>query len=89
MILQSLVKYYENLEKQGLVSELGWCHAKVSYAINLSEDGCVLGIQSRKIEEIRGKKTVWLPALMRVPEMVRRSSSRITPNFLCDNAKYT
>lgn len=32
MILQSLVKYYENLEKQGLVSELGWCHAKVSYA---------------------------------------------------------
>ena len=87
MILQSLVKYYENLEKQGLVSELGWCHAKVSYAINLSEDGQVLGIQSRKIEEVRGKKTVWIPALVRVPEMVTRSSG-IAANFLCDNAKY-
>ena len=87
MILQSLVKYYENLENQGLVSALGWCHAKVSYAVNLSDEGRVLGIQSRKIESQRGKKTVWTPALVKVPEMVTRSSG-VSANFLCDNAKY-
>lgn len=87
MILQSLVKYYENLENQGLVSRLGWCHAKVSYAVNLSDEGRVLGIQSRKIESQRGKKTVWTPALVKVPEMVTRSSG-VAANFLCDNAKY-
>ena len=87
MILQSLVKYYENLENQGLVSRLGWCHAKVSYAINLSDEGRVLGIQSRKIESQRGKKTVWTPTLVKVPEMVTRSSG-VAANFLCDNAKY-
>ena len=87
MILQSLVKYYENLENQGLVSALGWCHAKVSYAVNLSDEGRVLGIQSRKIESQRGKKTVWTPALVKVPEMVTRASG-VAANFLCDNAKY-
>lgn len=87
MILQSLVKYYENLAEQGKVAKLGWCHAKISYAVSLSEDGHILGIQSRKIEEMRGKKTVWLPALLNVPEMVTRSSG-VAANFLCDNAKY-
>lgn len=61
MILQSLVRYYEYLNKQGLVSGMGWCHAKVSYAINLSEDGRIIGIQSRKIEEAQGKKLRGFP----------------------------
>lgn len=87
MILQSLVRYYEYLNKQGLVSGMGWCHAKVSYAINLSEDGRIIGIQSRKIEEAQGKKTAWVPVLVKVPEMVTRSSG-IAANFICDNAKY-
>lgn len=87
MILQALVEYYEKLAAQGKVSRLGWCHAKVSYALNLSENGEVLGITSRKIEEQRGKKTVWVPAALAVPEMVSRSSG-VSANFLCDNAKY-
>ena len=87
MILQALVEYYEKLAVQGKVSRLGWCHAKVSYALNLSENGEVLGITSRKIEEQRGKKTVWVPASLAVPEMVSRSSG-VSANFLCDNAKY-
>ena len=87
MILQALVKHYENLAEQGKVSRLGWCHAKVSYAINLSEKGEILGIISRKLEDIRGKKTVWIPANIAVPEMVSRSSG-VSANFLCDNAKY-
>ena len=87
MILQALVKYYENLAEQGKVSRLGWCHAKVSYEINLSSEGDVIGITSRKIEDMRGKKAVWVPANLVVPEMVTRSSG-VAANFLCDNSKY-
>lgn len=87
MILQALVEYYEILAKKGKVSRLGWCQAKVSYAINLSEEGEILGISSRKVEEMRGKKAVWVPTSLTVPEMVTRSSG-VAANFLCDNAKY-
>lgn len=87
MILQALAKHYENLAEQGKVSRPGWCHAKVSYAVNLSETGEILSITSRKVEETRGKKTVWVPASLAVPEMVSRSSG-VSANFLCDNAKY-
>lgn len=87
MILQALVKYYENLAEQGKVSRPGWCHAKVSYEINLSSEGDIIGITSRKIEDMRGKKAVWVPANLVVPEMVTRSSG-VAANFLCDNSKY-
>lgn len=87
MILQALVKYYENLAEQGKVSRLGWCHAKVSYEIHLSSEGDIIGITSRKIEDMRGKKAVWVPANLVVPEMVTRSSG-VAANFLCDNSKY-
>lgn len=87
MILQALVKQYENLERQGKVSGLGWCQAKVSYELDLSKNGDLLGVTSRKIEEMRGKKTVWAPASLIVPEMVTRSSG-VAANFLCDNSKY-
>lgn len=87
MILQALVKYYENLAEQGKVSRLGWCHAKVSYEINLSSEGDIIGITSRKIADMRGKKVVWVPANLVVPEMVTRSSG-VAANFLCDNSKY-
>ena len=70
MILQALAKHYENLAEQGKVSRPSWCHAKVSYAVNLSETGEILSITSRKVEETRGKKTVWVPASLAVPEMV-------------------
>ena len=87
MILQALTKQYENLAKQGKVSREGWCQAKVSYAINLSADGKITGIVSVKREEERGKKKVWVPDFLEVPEMVTRSSG-VSANFLCDNAKY-
>ena len=48
MILQALVKHYENLEKQGEVDQEGWCKAKVSYGVNLSKDGRILGILTLK-----------------------------------------
>lgn len=87
MILQALVHHYENLAKAGKADREGWCQAKVSYALNLSPDGRVLGVISLKREEARGKKTVWVPSPVRVPEMVTRSSG-VSANFLCDNSKY-
>ena len=86
MILQTLVHLYGILADQGKVEREGWCRAKVSYAIQLSKEGGVLGILCLKTEE-RGKKKVWIPQQMTVPEMVIRSSG-ISANFLCDNSKY-
>ena len=86
MILQALVQHYERLAEEEKVDQEGWCKAKVSYGINLSSDGKIQGIITLKQEEVRGKKTVWVPQMLRVPEMVTRSSG-ISANFLCDNSK--
>ena len=51
MKLEPLVNYYECLAEQGKVSREGWCQAKVSYAINLSEEGKITGILSLKGED--------------------------------------
>ena len=56
MILQALTEEYENLARDGKVAREGWCFAKVSYGLNLSEDGKVIGIVSLKQEEERGKR---------------------------------
>ena len=87
MILQALVKHYENLAEEGRVSKEGWCRAKVSYAVNLSKEGKITGFISLKEEEERGKKKVWISSYLQVPEMVTRSSG-VLANFLCDNSKY-
>ncbi len=87
MILQALVRHYENLAAQEKVSREGWCQAKVSYGINLSREGEITGIISLKKEDERGKKKVLVPALRMVPEMVTRSSG-VSANFLCDTSKY-
>lgn len=87
MILQALVKHYKTLAEQGKVSRQAWCRAKVTYALDIDTDGNLLGIISLKQEEERGKKTVWVPQMVEVPEMAARSSG-VSANFLCDNSKY-
>lgn len=87
MILQALVKHYENLIEEEKVSKQGWCSAKVSYEIELSKEGEIRNIICLKIEEERGKKKVIRPQNLLVPEMVTRSSG-VSANFLCDNEKY-
>ena len=87
MILQALAKYYEVLAKEGKASKPGWCKEKVSYAINLSKEGEVLGILSLKTDVERGKKTVWVPVLRTVPVRATRASG-VAAYFLCDNSKY-
>lgn len=87
MILQALVKHYENLAEDEKVSREGWCKGKVSYGINLSKRGEVKNIISLKRLESRGKKEIEVPSSLQVPEMVTRSSG-VSANFLCDNSKY-
>ena len=87
MILQALVKEYENLAENNLVPKRGWCQAKVSYAIDLNPNGKIKEIYPLKTEQTSGKKKVFLPVAKSVPEMVTRSSG-VAANFLCDNVKY-
>ena len=87
MILQSLVQYYEALEKKGEISRPGWCAAKVSFALELSEEGELLRVIPLKQEKQRGKKMVLEPQVLTVPEMIPRSSGAVS-NFLCDNSSY-
>jgi len=87
MILQSLLEYYEILADKGAVPRTGWSTAKVSFAINISEEGELLYILPlfEEIEDKKKKRTV--PKEMVVPEQVKRSSG-VAPNFLCDSCAY-
>jgi len=87
MILQSLVKYYEALERQGKITKPGWLPQSVSYAVVLDRTGSVKNVVSLKREEQRGKKSVLVPLQINVPEYVVRSSGK-RANFMCDNAAY-
>lgn len=87
MILQSLIQYYETLEQRDKITKPGWSRAKVSFALDLSYEGELKRVIPLKIERERGKKTVFEPQLMNVPQMVTRSSG-IASNFLCDNSSY-
>lgn len=88
MILQSLVEYYGTLAKDGEITEPGWCKAKVSYALDIGENGELKGLIPLKEEEKKGKKTVMVPKNIKVPEMDTTRASGVKANFLCDNSSY-
>lgn len=88
MILQALVAYYEALHKQGKISKPGWTAAKISYALNIDEQGKLLGVIPLTREELRGKKTVEVPQIMGVPEGAERHGKSIVSHFLWDNSRY-
>lgn len=85
--LQALVQYYEDLAAKGKIAQPGWGTAKVSYAIDIKENGEIAQVICIKTPQKRGKKTVLQPQQMLVPEPVKRSSG-VKANFLCDNASY-
>ncbi|MDO4291661.1 MAG: type I-C CRISPR-associated protein Cas8c/Csd1 [Eubacteriales bacterium] len=87
MILQALSQYYERLADKGEVERPGWGKAKVSYGLQLAENGELLRAVPLKQAVQRGKKTVLVPVMMAVPEPVTRSSG-ISANFLCDSSSY-
>lgn len=87
MILQSLTQYYEDLLSQGKIAGPGWAMAKVSWALELGEDGTLLGVFQLQKEVPRGKKTALVPQELLVPQPVKRSSG-VAANFLCDTCSY-
>lgn len=85
MILQALYQYYEALSARGEISPPGWCEVKVSFALDISEDGTLHGVIPLKYIPDGGKKEI--PQLLRVPEQVKKTSG-ISSNFLCENSSY-
>lgn len=87
MILQALVRHYEQLAAKGRLEAPGWQSVRVSFALRLSESGELRAIEDLREEVKSGKKTVLTPRTMQVPEQVKRSSG-VASNFLCDNTAY-
>lgn len=87
MILQSLVAHYEDLLSQGQISKPGWGKVNISYALNLDEQGNIVGFSSLKTLKETGKKKVYVPQQIEVPQPVKRSVD-VNSNFLCDNSTY-
>jgi len=86
-MLEALVDYYEILAKDGKIARPGYCTAGVSFALELSPEGDLIGVIPLKIEVQRGKSKIELPQKLMVPEQVKRAVN-ISANFLCDNAAY-
>lgn len=87
MILQALVRHYEDLKDLGKIAPPGWNQVKVSYALELDSEGRLLRAVSVQDEVPNGKKTTLIPRLINLPAPVKRSVN-IAANFLCDNSTY-
>ena len=87
MILQSIVNYYEALARKGKITEPGWSPKRVSYAIILRPDGTLKELRCLKKEEERGKKKVWVPIEVTVPEPYVKARA-YKSNFMCDVEAY-
>ena len=88
MILQALTAYYEALLQKGVISAPGWNESfKVSFWLEVSDTGELIDVIDQRRSVQKGKKTVLVPDILRVPAHARRSSD-ITANFLCDNSSF-
>ena len=87
MILQALVRYYEDLLSRGEIDAPGWTPAKISYALCLNEKGRLTQVVPTMEEVSKGKKTVLQPQVFPLPAAVKRTVG-IDSNFLWDNSTY-
>lgn len=87
MILQALTNYYNLMVENGQLPEQGYSKAKVSFALNINESGDLIGIIPLQVPTRVGKKTVYKPQEMEVPEQITRTVNTGS-NFLCDNSGY-
>ena len=87
MILQALVNYYESLAAQGKLAKPGWGEAKISFALEISEEGDLTDILTLVESVQQGKKAVEKPKVLILPEGTKRSSG-VAAQFLWDNARY-
>ena len=86
MILRALCDYYDALARRGDITPHGWSVAKVSFALDIDEQGALRGVIPLKVMPDGGKKEV--PQSLQVPEQLKRSGSRAPSYFLCDNTQY-
>ena len=87
MILHALVSYYETLAARGELPQPGWAPVKVSYVLNLDDQGDITTVVCIKEEVTRGKKKALIPQTIQLPAPVKRTVG-VTANFLCDNSSY-
>lgn len=87
MILQALVQHYEDLTAKGKIAPPGWSPVKVSYSLELDEEGRLLRTASIQEKIQKGKKNVLAPQTIDLPSPVKRTVG-IASNFLCDNSTY-
>ena len=87
MILQALNQYFDRLVEAGTLERPGWQPVKVSYALQIDDEGNLKRVLPLLHEEERGKKKVLLPQTMNVPAQIKKSSG-IASNFLCENSTY-
>lgn len=87
MILNALARHYDVLVAQEELEKPGWSHVKVSWGLELNEDGELVQLIPLELEAQRGKKKAFVPQEMNLPTQVKRSSG-VAPNFLCDNSSY-
>lgn len=88
MILQALVSYYETLAARGELPQPGWAPVKVSYVLNLDDQGDITTVICIKEEVTRKKKKGLVPQIIQLPAIPRRSGKSISSYFLYDNSKY-
>ena len=88
MILEALYRYYEDLQHQDKVSRPGWMPENVSAALRLDAEGRLVGFVPLMRATKRGKKEVFMPTKMNVPEFGTRSGKSPKAYYLCDNAKF-
>ena len=88
MILQALTQYYDALNARGEIDAPGWGRPKISYALQLRENGELTQVIPLLHEVDAGKKKVLRPREdIRLPAAVKRSSG-VTSNFMWDNSAY-
>ena len=88
MILQALTQYYDALNAHGEIDAPGWGRPKISYALQLRENGELAQVIPLLHEVEAGKKKELRPCEdIRLPAAVKRSSG-VASNFMWDNSAY-
>ena len=87
MILQALMRHYEDLLQRGDIAAPGWASARISFALCLRANGELAQVVPTMQTVETGKKTVLQPQVFPLPAAVKRASN-IASNFLWDNSTY-
>lgn len=84
MILQALTSYYDLLLKKGKIAHLGWAKAKISWGLEIDNDGRLISLMPLK--KTSPNKKAAIPTDFILPDRARTSG--IKPRFLWDNSSY-